>query len=297
MFKRITLFILTNILVIAAISIVTSALGIGSYIEESGINYQTLLITCLIWGMVGSFISLALSRIMAKWMMGVKLIDPKSPGQHEWLLHTTYDIAKRAGLSVMPEVGIFESPDVNAFATGPTKNRSLVAASSGLLRAMNKDEIEGVIAHEIAHIANGDMVTMTLVQGVVNAFVMFFARIIAYAVAQSVKDDMKHLVHMLTTIVLQIAFGFLGMIVVGWFSRKREFSADAGSAKFVGANKMKAALQALQKVQGRLPLPEEQNQSVAALQISNNYKKSNFAMLFSTHPPLEERIAALDRRA
>jgi heat shock protein HtpX len=296
MFKRITLFILTNILVLTAISIISSVLGIGNYIEQSGINYQTLMATCLLWGMVGSFISLALSRIMAKWMMGVKLIDPKSPGRYEWYIHTTYEISKRAGLSTMPQVGVFESPDVNAFATGPTKNRSLVAASSSLLETMSKDEIEGVIAHEVAHITNGDMVTMTLVQGVINAFVMFFARVIAYAVAQNVKDSAKQIVHTLTIIVLQIAFGFLGMIVVGWFSRKREFRADAGSAKLVGANKMKAALQALQRIHGKIQLPEEQHQSVAALQISNNYSKSNFAMLFSTHPPLEERISALDRR-
>ena len=230
-------------------------------------------------------------------MMGVKLVDPKSPGSYEWYLHTTYDIARRAGLSTMPQVGVFESADVNAFATGPTKNRSLVAASSALLSTMNKDEIEGVIAHEITHITNGDMVTMTLVQGVINAFIMFFARIIAYFVAQKVKESMRGIVHFITIFVLQIAFGFLGMILVGWFSRKREFRADAGSAKLVGSQKMKSALQALQRIQGKIRLPEEQHQSVAALQISNNYKKSSFSLLAATHPPLEERIAALEQQA
>lgn len=293
MIKRITLFILTNILVITAITIVTRLLGIGNYIEETGINYQTLLATCLVWGMVGSLISLTLSRMMAKWMMGVQLIDPQSPGKYEWYLHKTHEISKRAGLTTMPQVGVFESPDVNAFATGPTKNRALVAASTSLLETMSKDEIEGVIAHEVAHIVNGDMVTMTLIQGVVNAFVMFFARIIAYAVAQNVKDSMRHIVHTFTIIILQIAFGFLGMMVVGWFSRKREFRADAGSARLVGSHKMKAALQALQRIQGRISLPEEEHASVTALQISNNRKVSSFAMLFSTHPPLEDRIAAL----
>ncbi len=297
MFKRVSLFILTNILVITTISILMSVLGVGSYIDQNGINYQTLMFTCLLWGMVGSFISLALSRVMAKWMMGVKLVDPKSPGQYEWFLRTTHDIARGAGLRTMPEVGVFQSQDVNAFATGPTKNRSLVAASSALLEVMDRDEVEGVIAHEIAHITNGDMVTMTLVQGVINAFVMFFARVIAYAVAQNVKDSMRGIVHFFTIIVLQIAFGFLGMIVVGWFSRKREFRADAGSAKLVGANKMKAALKALQRIQGKIQLPEEKNQSFASLQISDNHKHSSLRALFSTHPPLEDRIAALDRRA
>ena len=296
MFKRFTLFILTNILVLATISILMNVLGIGNYIEQGGINYQTLMVTCLVWGMAGSLISLALSRIMAKWMMGVKLIDPKSPGHYGWYLQTTYDVAKRAGLSTMPQVGVFASSDVNAFATGPTKNRSLVAASTALLETMSKDEIEGVIAHEVSHITNGDMVTMTLVQGVINAFVMFFARIIAYLVSQNVKDSLRPIVHVITVIVLQIALGFLGMMVVGWFSRKREFLADAGSARLVGANKMKAALQALQRIQGKIQLPEEQHQSLAALQISNIHKRSTFSMLASTHPPLEDRIAALDRK-
>ena len=295
MLKRITLFILTNILVITTISILLNVLGIGGYIEQDGINYASLMWFCLVWGLVGSFISLGLSRIMAKWMMGVSLIDPASPGNHEWLIRRTHEICKSAGMNVMPEVGVFQSPDVNAFATGPTKNRSLVAVSSGLLNSMSKDEIEGVIAHEVAHITNGDMVTMTLIQGVINAFVMFFARIIAYVVAERVDEKFRGIVHFLTIMVLQLAFGILGMLVTSWFSRKREFRADAGSAKLVGTEKMKAALQALQNIKGKIQLPQNAHESMAALQISNNNARSNFAMLLSTHPSLETRIEALEK--
>ena len=296
MAKRILLFILTNILVLAAVSIVLNLLGIGSYIEQGGINYQSLMAFCLVWGMVGSFISLALSKVMAKWMMGVKIIDPNQPGQYEWYVRRTHEIAKSAGISKMPEVGVFESSDINAFATGPTKNNSLVASSTALLSKMDKDEIEGVIAHEVAHIANGDMVTMTLIQGVINAFVMFFARIAAYAVSQNVKPELRGMVHLIAVIAFQVIFGFLGMMVVSWFSRYREYRADAGSANLVGAGKMKAALQALQRVYGKVDVPESDGrEAMAALQISNNSKRSSMAALFSTHPPLEERIAALEK--
>ena len=294
MAKRVILFILTNILVITTISIIFSVFGVGNYITETGLDYQALFIFCLIWGIVGSLISLALSRVMAKWMMKVQVIDPNNPGAHADYLMMVHNLAKQANLPKMPEVGVYESPDVNAFATGPTKSRSLVAASTGLLNSMSRDEIEGVMAHEIAHIQNGDMVTMTLIQGVINAFVMFFARIAAYAISSRIENSgSRAMVNFICIIAFQILFGFLGMIVVGWFSRKREFRADAGSAKLAGREKMVAALEKLKQVHGKVTLQEEEHQSMAALKISDSGGKSKFKELFSTHPPLETRIAAL----
>ena len=293
MIKRFTLFALTNILVIAMVSIVLNVLGIGGYVEAGGINHTSLMLYCLLWGMVGSIISLAISRMTAKWMMGVKIIDPNTTGEHDWVLRKTHEISKSAGLNKMPEVGIYNSPDVNAFATGPTKNRALVAVSTGLLSSMNKDEAEGVLAHEVAHIANGDMVTMTLIQGVINAFVMFFARIIAFTISQKVDRRMSGIVHFVTIMALQIAFGVLGTIVTSWFSRKREFRADSGSAKYVGRDKMISALRALERIKGKVQIPE-QKEAMAALQISNNSAKSNFMMMLSTHPSLDKRIKALE---
>jgi heat shock protein HtpX len=290
--KRIFLFAVTNILIVVAISIVMSVLGIGGYIEESGLNYQSLMIFCLVWGMLASFISLAISRFMAKKMMGVTVIDPKNPGEHSWLLQTTHQISRSANLPKMPEVGVYNSPEVNAFATGPTKSRALVAVSSGMLQRMSKDEIEGVLAHEVAHIQNGDMVTMTLIQGVVNAFVMFLSRAAAFAVGQMVKDDMRYMVRFAATIAFQILFGFLSIPLVAWFSRVREFKADAGSAKLVGSNKMKAALEALKKMQG-LDQTKLQPEAVQAFKISSQ-RDVGWKAYFATHPPLEDRIKALN---
>lgn len=293
MIKRFTLFAVTNILVIAMISIILNIFGIGGYVEAGGINHTSLMLYCLLWGMVGSIISLAISRMTAKWMMGVKLIDPNATGEHDWLLRRTHEISKSAGLNKMPEVGVYNSPDVNAFATGPTKNRALVAVSTGLLGAMNKDEVEGVLAHEVAHIANGDMVTMTLIQGVINAFVMFFARIVAFTISQKVDRRMNGIVHFVTIMALQIAFGILGSMVTSWFSRQREFRADSGSAKYVGRDKMISALKALERIKGKVQIPE-QKEAMAALQISNNETQSNFRMMLSTHPSLDKRIKALE---
>jgi heat shock protein HtpX len=293
MFGRITLFILTNILVIVMISIVFSVLGIGSYVTEAGLDYSALLVFCLAWGMIGSFISLALSRITAKWMMRVQVLDPGKPGDYHWYINTVHDLAKRAGLPKMPEVGIYQSEDLNAFATGPTKSRSLVAVSTGLLRSMSREEIEGVLGHEIAHIQNGDMVTMTLIQGVVNAFVMFLARVIAFFVSQAVeREEMRWIVNLVVIIVLQIAFGILGMMVTGWFSRKREFRADEGSAALTGRGNMIGALQSLQRYQPALAAVREDHASIAAFKISSK-KSTGLRALLSTHPPLEDRIAAL----
>lgn len=189
--KRVFLFLTVNVLIMVTISLVLNLLGVQPYLTAKGIDYSSLAIFCLLWGFGGAFISLALSKVMAKWMMGVKILDPKtvSGANDRWLIQTVHQLAAKAGLQKMPEVGIYESEELNAFATGPTKNRSLVAVSTGLLDRMDRGEVEGVLGHEIAHIANGDMVTMTLVQGVVNAFVMFFARILAFAVSQLVDEE------------------------------------------------------------------------------------------------------------
>lgn len=296
MLRRWGLFILTNILIITMLSIVLNVLGVEPYLSEAGLDYQNLMVFCLVWGMVGSLISLAMSRVMAKMMLQVKVISPENPGEHEWLVRRVHELSKAAGLPAMPEVGVYNSADVNAFATGPTKSRSLVAVSTGLLQQMNREEADGVLAHEVAHIQNGDMVTMTLLQGIINAFVMFFARIVAFAISQNVRSDMRPMVNFFTIIVLQILFGMLGMMVTGWFSRKREFRADAGSATLGGTNNMIAALEALKRIQGKIRGPQEEHESLATLQISNNSGKKSFLALLSTHPALDDRIAALKMR-
>ena len=292
MMKRVLLFILTNILVVVTLSFVLSILGVQPYLTESGISYANLAMFCLVWGMGGAFISLAMSRMMAKWMMGVQVITPEAPGQFAWLVNSIQQLSKKAQLPAMPDFGIYDSPEVNAFATGPMKSRSLVAVSTGLLNRMSRDEIEGVLAHEIAHIQNGDMVTMTLIQGVINAFVMFFARIISFAVSQSVREESQVMVRMLVTIVLEIVLGLLGYLVVAWFSRQREFRADAGGAALSGRGQMTAALQSLQRLYGAVPV-EGAAASIATMKISG--KSGGLMALMATHPPLEERIARLQR--
>lgn len=292
--KRIFLFGTINILIILTLSVVTSFFGLRHYMEASGINYESLFIFCLVWGFAGSFISLALSRVMAKMMMGVRLIENNDPDTElRLLVQRVHGFARQAGLSTMPQVGIYESPEVNAFATGPTKNRSLVAVSRGLLRTMSPSEVDGVLAHEVAHIVNGDMVTMTLLQGVVNVFVLFFARIIAFAASQAVDENKRHMVHFAVVMVCEIVLGMLGMIVVAAFSRRREFRADAGSAKLSGAHTMISSLQALQRTMGRAVAPQE-NSALATMKISG--RAGGLLSLFSTHPSLEDRIAALQKR-
>lgn len=281
--KRIFLFVLTNILVVITISILVQILGVGRYLTAQGIDYESLAVLCLIWGMTGSLISLAISRIMAKMTMGITIVDRGHP-EAAWLVLMVEDLARKAGLPVTPEVGIYESPEVNAFATGPSKRRALVAFSTGLLRSMNRNEIEGVAGHEIAHIANGDMVTMTLLQGVINAFVMFFARVIAWAITQSSRDENRQTSPYLITMLLEMALGLLGLIVVSAFSRHREFRADRGGAKYAGKQDMIAALERLASNQRMY----ESEPALAAFKISGGP-----GALFATHPPLEKRIAAL----
>lgn len=290
--KRIGLFILTNLLVVLTISIVWSLI---SAFVLPGLSNQmgTLLLFCAVMGMTGSFISLALSRWMAKTIHGVQVLDPQTrEPQAAWLVQTVHALARRANLSVMPEVGIYESPDVNAFATGPTKTRSLVAVSTGLLNSMNRDEIEGVLAHEITHVTNGDMVTMTLIQGIVNTFAFFFSRVLASVIAGNVEERSRPMVRWVVTMIGDIAFTLLGSVVVALFSRWREFRADRGGAQLASRSKMISALQRLQSIH-EIPLASvEGSDQLAALKISHRHRGGLMA-LFATHPPLEVRIEAL----
>lgn len=290
--KRIFLFLAVNVLIVATISIMMSLFGVQPYLSAQGINYESLLIYCFIWGMTGAFISLALSRVMAKFMMGVKVIDPQTTQRDEAeLLHTVYRLAKSAGMTTMPEVGVYNSPEVNAFATGPSKNRALVAVSAGLLNRMNQPQLEGVLGHEISHVVNGDMVTMTLVQGILNSFVLFLSRAIAFVISQNAKEESRFAIRMVVTLVLDIILTLLASFVVAFFSRYREFRADAGGAKVAGRDKMIDALKAL-KSTTELIDPNTQ-QAIATLKISS--KPAGLMALLSSHPPLDERIARLEK--
>ena len=287
--KRILLFVATNFAIMITLSIVLSLLGVTGYITADGLNYAALMVFSLVWGFGGAMISLAMSRWMAKTAMGVQVVDGRTGhAELDWLHQTVQRLAQKANLP-MPEVGIYESPEVNAFATGPSKRSSLVAVSSGLMRSMRHEEIEGVLAHEVSHIQNGDMVTMTLIQGVVNAFSIFFSRVIANIVRQLVDERISGLVFFVATIVFDIVFSFLGMFVVAWFSRAREFRADAGAAVLSSRENMIAALQRLQANKG---LVDESQPQLATMKINGG---KGFMALISTHPPLEERIAALQR--
>jgi heat shock protein HtpX len=287
--KRIVLFLITNLLVVTMLGIVVRLFGLEIYTSEYGINLTGLLIFSALLGFGGAFFSLAISRMAAKWMMGVRVLNP-SGNLHpteKWVLDTTHDLCRKAGLKKMPEVGIYDSQEVNAFATGPSASRSLVAVSTGLLGHMRQDEIEGVLAHEVAHIKNGDMVTMTLLQGVINTFVIFLSRIIAFAVSRLVREELGSIVFFLVSIVLQIGLSILGMMVVMAYSRAREFRADAGASELAGKGKMVAALQSLSSSKG---LVDHRQAALETMKISGG---KGLMALFSSHPPLEERIAKL----
>lgn len=298
--KRITLFLIVNLLVMAVISFLLYLFNIQPYLTRNGINPAALAAFCLMWGMGGALISLALSKVMAKWLMGVQIIEPDSrdPASQE-LLKTVYQLAQKAGLPAKPEVGIYNSPEINAFATGPSKKNSLVAVSTGLIQKMRKDELEGVLGHEITHIANGDMVTMTLLQGIINAFVMFLARMIAFAINRGImrsrngesEDGVSPIMYQMTVFLLEMVFMVLGSLVIARFSRFREFRADAGGARLAGHEKMIGALYALKRM---ADIQDEQVEqpAIQAFKISG---QDGFLKWFATHPPLEERIARLKR--
>lgn len=296
--KRIFLFMLVNFLVVSVISFILYALNVQPFLLRQGVNIPDLAMFCLLWGMGGAFISLALSRVMAKWMMGVEIIDLRTQDASlHSLVASVHAMSKKAGLPEMPEVGIYRSPEINAFATGPSRSRALIAVSTGLLNRMNKEEIEGVVGHEITHIANGDMVTMTLLQGVINAFVMFLARIIALVMTrESTKKNQvsskasSPLMYQIIVYGLEMAFMILGSLVIARFSRFREFRADTGGARLAGKANMISALHALKRNLEKQDLRASQP-SFQVLKISS--ATTGIASLFATHPPLDQRIARL----
>jgi heat shock protein HtpX len=297
-FKRIFLFIAVNILVVLTISITLNLLGVRPYLDANGIDYVSLLIFCGAFGFIGAFTSLALSRVMAKMLMGVKVIDPSRPGStaERDLLSVVHRLAQKAGLPALPEVGIYESPEVNAFATGPTKSRALVAVSTGLLQRMDNTAVEGVLAHEITHVANGDMVTMTLLQGIVNTFVMFFARVGAWAVSQAMSsrdnDRPSPMINYFMVFAFEIVLSLLGSIVVAAYSRRREFRADKGGAWLAGREKMVHALKSLKST---LEVVDPRTSAVEAMKISG--KSGGIMRLLASHPDLDVRIERLQRAA
>ena len=295
MLNRILLFIITNLLIIITLNIVLSALGIKPYLNEYGINFQSLAIFSFVWGLGGAFISLMLSKKIAIWFMGVKIIKKKEETPKlRWLKSEIYTFSKKAKLKYMPDLGIYKSKEVNAFATGPSRNNSLVAFSSGLLESMDERAIKGVIAHEIAHIASDDMVTMTLLQGVMNSFVIFFSRILAYFASMFFsKDDEgsnpSFMMQFIFTILFDIILGILASIVVLWFSRFREYKADRKGAIYAGKDNMIYALSSLKQYVGQVET-KKNNAMIANLKISG---KRSWMSMFSSHPELDQRIAAL----
>jgi heat shock protein HtpX len=285
--KRIFLFILTNVAVVAVLGIVASLLGVNRYLTPQGLNLGMLLGFALVIGFGGAIISLLISKPVAKWSAGVRIINDAQNADEAWIVETVRKLAEKAQIG-MPEVGIFEGAP-NAFATGAFKNSSLVAVSTGLLQGMTKEEIEAVLGHEIAHIANGDMVTMTLIQGVMNTFVVFLSRVIGYAVDSFLRRGSDNnsgpgIGYYVSTIILDIVLGFAAAIVVAWFSRQREFRADAGAAQLMG--RRQPMMNALARLGGMQP--GELPKAVEAMGITGSIGK-----LFATHPPIEERIAAL----
>lgn len=292
---RIFLFLLTNLAVVLVASIALSLLGVGSYLDQSGVNLdlQNLLVFCFIFGMSGSFVSLMISKWMAKRSTGTRIIEQPGNSQEQWLVQTVAELARQANIG-MPEVGIFPSQQSNAFATGWNKNKALVAVSQGLLDRFSEAEARAVMAHEIGHVANGDMVTLALVQGVVNTFVMFFSRVIGHTIDRVVfKTERGHGIGFyIVTFIAEMILGILASMIVFWFSRRREFRADEAGANLAGSPAMIGALQRLQmesKAQNEMP------DTLVAFGISGA-AKSSLAKAFMTHPPLEERIAALQHR-
>jgi len=290
---RIFLFLATNLAVVLVASITLSLLGVGSYMTSQGLDYNNLLIFCLVFGMAGSVISLLLSKFMAKRSMGVQIIDqPQNSDQH-WLHSTVQELASKANIG-MPEVGVFNSAQANAFATGWNKNNALVAVSTGLLNKMSREEVKAVLGHEIGHVANGDMITLTLIQGVVNAFVMFFARIIGNFVDKAIfKNQHGHgFGFFIATFVAEIVLGILASTIVFWFSRRREYRADIAGAELVNPSAM---VSALSRLKAEYEQPSEMPSEMVAFGISGELKNS-LGGLFMSHPPLDKRIAALKQK-
>src|SRR6187401_2877519 len=288
--KRIFLLVATNIAVMVVLSLIIQVFGLDRALAQKGLNVTGLLIVSAVFGFGGAFISLLISKWMAKRAMGVQVITNPSNETERWLVNVVTAQAQTAGIG-MPEVGIFDSPEPNAFATGASKNSALVAVSTGLLQKMRREEVEAVLGHEVSHVANGDMVTLTLIQGVMNTFVFFLARVIGYIVDKVIlKNERGHGIgYIATVIVAQIVLGLLAGMVVAWFSRQREYRADAGGAHLAGTNAMIGALEALKRVHTPTALPEQ----MKAFGI-NDAQPSGLQRLLMSHPPLDERIAALN---
>jgi heat shock protein HtpX len=286
--KRIFLFLLTNLAILLVLSIVAQVTGLDAWLARQGSSLTGLLVFAALFGFSGSLISLAISKWAAVRSMGVRVIDTPSSALEQWLLETVAGLARKAGIG-MPQVGIFDSPQPNAFATGPRRDAALVAVSSGLLASMQRSEIEAVLGHEITHVANGDMVTLALLQGVVNTFVIFLSRIVGNVVDRSLSRDSdgRGPAYFVTVLVSQLVLGILASMIVMWFSRRREFRADAGGARLAGRDRMIAALQRLQAAHDE-PLPAQ----MRAFGISGGEGRG-LQLLFMSHPPLEQRIAAL----
>ncbi|QDZ27399.1 protease HtpX [Noviherbaspirillum sp. UKPF54] len=287
--KRIILFLATNLAVMLVMSVVLSLLGVNRYLSANGLQLGTLMVYSLVVGFTGAIVSLLMSKQMAKWSTGARVIDAPSSSTELWLVDTVKKLADSAGIA-MPEVAVYEG-EPNAFATGAFKNSALVAVSTGLLQGMTKDEVEAVLGHEIAHVANGDMVTLTLIQGVVNTFVVFLARVVGYVIDRQLSRDNDRgpgIGYAVTVFVCEIVFGILASMIVAWFSRYREFRADAGSAKLLGSPQ--PMVKALARLGGLEP-PEHMPQAFKAFGINGG--GGGLGALFASHPPIEERIAAL----
>jgi heat shock protein HtpX len=290
---RIILFLATNLAVILVASITLSLLGVGSYMTSQGLDYGNLMAFCLVFGMAGSVVSLLISKWMAKRSMGVQIIEQASNADEQWLISTVQELAGKARIG-MPEVGIFASPQSNAFATGWNRNNALVAVSTGLLNKMNREEVKAVLGHEIGHVANGDMITLTLIQGVVNAFVMFFARIIGNFVDRVIfKSENGHGIgFFIATFIAEMILGILASTIVFWFSRRREFRADIAGAELVSPAAMASALTRLKE---EYEQPSNMPDEMVAFGISGEMKHK-LGGLFMSHPPLDDRIRALEQR-
>jgi heat shock protein HtpX len=293
--KRIALLIATNLAVVLLLSAVIQVFGLDHYLARRGLNYESLIIFAAVFGFGGAFFSLAISKWIAKMSMGVRIIAQPSSETERWLVATVRSHAEKAGIG-MPEVGVFESPEPNAFATGPRKNNALVAVSTGLLRSMRRDEVEAVLGHEVAHVANGDMVTLTLIQGVLNTFVFFLARVIGSLVDGFLRGNSNEqrgpgIGYFVVVMVSELVLALFASMIVAWFSRRREFRADAGGAYLAGTGSMIGALQALKAAHSPSRMPGQ----LQAFGINGGLAKG-MQKLFMSHPPLDERIAALEQR-
>ncbi|WP_163575386.1 protease HtpX [Halomonas faecis] len=292
---RILLFLATNLAVLLVASITLRLLGVDSYLSDQGMNFQGLLIFCFIFGMAGSMISLFISKWMAKRSTGTVIIEQPSNATEKWLVDTVAELARDAGIKT-PEVGIFPAQQSNAFATGWNKDDALVAVSAGLLNRMKPDEVRAVLAHEIGHVANGDMVTLALIQGVVNTFVMFFARVVAHLVDQFLRSrsdgggGLGFMGYFAVVIVAEIVFGIVASAIVAWFSRFREYRADAAGAKLAGSGAM---IGALSRLKAEVEMPDQMPDTLRAMAITKGQTRSLMERLFASHPPLDDRIRAL----